>query len=259
MITLFSDNLVHQGTMTATTENASFPLSNIKDPRRTKVFRSTANTVDIIFDFIENSGIDSILLCDNYKNGFGFTSASYVFAMSSSFSTPLASGTIDFDANSGVTYKDLGSVVNARFMKLTLTSTLPYCELSKIFVGKKITLNGGNSTAQNRSINFGWTYKNKDLSLIKDNRYGQRFGDKIARQRQFNTSFANLTKDHVAQLASISDVKGIVEPFWVHIGSPDMTATLNRYTGMVFLADIPQESNGNFNKFNMPFNLEEAM
>lgn len=259
MITFYADNLVDQATITPSTENLLFPRSNIVDPRRTKVFRSIGNTCNIIFDFQETSEIDSIFMVDNYKNGFGFISATLELNATSDFSSPAFTQVLTFDQLTGIGLTELASIQSYRFARLILVSTAGYCELSKIFIGKKLLLNEGDINKSARSISFGWTFKNKDLSQMKENRYGQKFGDKIARQKTFSFSFANLNKNHITQIDSITDDKGIVKPFFVKIGCPDMTNSVDRYSGMVFLNDIPQETNSGFNRFRLPMSLEEAM
>jgi len=44
----FNLNLVDSATLTPSTENLNFPASNLTDPRRSKVFRSTTKSDNIV-------------------------------------------------------------------------------------------------------------------------------------------------------------------------------------------------------------------
>ena len=57
-----------------------------------------------------------------------------------------------------------------RNWRIVLTSTLGYCELAHIFIGKAttITTNG---------VSFGYSYKNNDLKKVSTTRYGQEYID----------------------------------------------------------------------------------
>lgn len=251
MIDFYVTNLVNQSNFTASTNNLLFPVSNLKDHRRTKVFRSTTNTDSVILDFGETSEIDSVFLVDNQMSGFGISTFGFAFNGTSDFSSPAFSDTLTFSSEFGLGVKHI-TTQNYRFMKVSLTSSLGYCELSKFFVGKRLDLDG-------KSINFGWSFRDNDLSTTRKNRYGQRFTDRVARQRTFNIAFTNLNKDQLEEIMKINDQKSTNLPFYVSIGCADMTNELERFQGMVFLDSIPTVTNGTFGRYNLGMSLEEAM
>lgn len=245
----FSGNLVDQATFTPSTENLNFPALNLKDPRRSKVFRTTTNTSTLILDFQETSQIDSIFIVDNPRNGFGISTLSFNLNATSNFASPAYTDSLTFSTVHGLGYK-IFTQQNYRFARLNLASSLGYCELSKVFLGKHIDLG--------RGPNFNWSYQNKDLSTTKENRYGQKFIDVISRQKVLNISLTLLNKDQLDQVFAIYDAKSTVKPFFVTIGDDTMTNDHRRYSGMVYLNTIPTITNTSFGRYSVSLSMEEA-
>jgi hypothetical protein len=252
MISFYSSNLVDQSSISASTENALFPFSNLQDPRRTKVFRSTTNADSIVFDFGETSEVNSVLLVDSPRDGFGVITATLELNGTDSWGAPAYSTSITLNAVHGLGFKEF-TTQNYRFARIVLTSTLGYCELAKIFIGKEITF------TNNMGIDLGWTYQDKELSTVKENRYGQKFVDVIARQKQFAFSIRSMDKTELDQMLEIYDEKGSTKPFFVRIGDNSMINDSDRFSGMVYLTAIPQITNKSFGLYDMSMNLEEAM
>lgn len=248
---IYSDNLVNQSTITASSVNLLYPVSNIKDSRRSKVFRSTSNSDSIVFDFNETSEVDTVFLISDKRNGFGFSTVTLEFNATNSWGSPAATETVTFSTEFGVGFKEFTAVHSYRFCRMVLTSTLGYCEVSNIFLGKKDNIE--------RSINFGWTYKDEELSTKKNNRYGQIFTDIISRQKTIGCAINYLNKDQLDQFFKVYDSCGETKPFFVKIGCEEMTNDFRRFSGMVFFTDIPTVSNGSFNKYNLSMTLREAM
>lgn len=251
-IRFYSTNLVDQATITTSTENSLFPKSNLLDPRRTKVFRSTTNSDEVVFDFQESSEIDSCFIVDNPFDGFGVSSLTLEMNGTNSWGSPAASEALTFDTVFGMGINDFTTLHSYRFARLVASSSLSYCEISKLFIGKKIELING------KSVNYGWNYVLKDNSRTTENRYGQRFTDVINRQKQINISFSNLSKDQLDQIFEIYDDKGTSKPFYVRIGCDNMINNVERFSGMVYLSSVPQITNRFFNNYGLSMVLEEA-
>jgi hypothetical protein len=220
MIKFWANNLVDQATLTASTENAQFPVENIQDPRRTKVFRSTSNSDNIVLDFGETSEFDSVLIVENPLNGFGISTITIQANTTNSWSSPPFSQAVTFSSEHGVGIAEF-STQQYRFARIVMTSTLGYCELPNIFIGMAIQ--------PSRGVNLGWTYKDEDLSITKKNRYGQKFSDIIARQRIFSGVINNLDKDDMDDIFEIYDAKGEVNPFFVQIGCDETINDIRRF------------------------------
>lgn len=246
---IYSDNLIYQSIITVSSENALFPVSNILDPRTSKVYRSTLPSANIIFDFGETSEIDSFFIVGDKRNGLGVHTITLEFNHANEWSNPPETQAITIDAafNAGVTEFTKKSY---RFCRMVMTSTLSYVEIANIFIGKKLDIG--------RSINFNWSIKENELSQKQTNRYGQIFSDIIGRQRQINASMSFLDKDQLDKINSVIDYYGETKPFFIKIGCDNMVNNFLRFSGMFYFSDIPQVSNPYFNKYNMSFSFIEA-
>jgi hypothetical protein len=246
----FSGNLVDQATFTPSTENLNFPASNLLDARRSKVFRSTSGTSTLILDFQETSEIDSVFIVDNPRNGFGISTISFDLNATSNFTSPAYSDSFTFSTIHGLGYK-IFTQQDYRFARLNLTSALGYCELSKIFMGKHIDLGRGPS--------FNWSYQNKDISTVRENRYGQKFIDIIGRQKVLNISLNLLNKEQLDQVFEIYDDKGTTKPLFITIGDDTMVNDHRRFSGMVYINSVPTITNTSFGRYSLSLSFEEAM
>jgi hypothetical protein len=251
MITFYVDNLLDKAILTPSSTDAQFPVDNLKDHRRTKVFRTDNFSDTLLIDFQETSQVDSFIIMDNWQDGFGVSSLTLQINPVNNFLSPLFSQAMTYSIKHGIGVNEF-TQTSGRFARLVMNSTLDYCELSKVFIGKKLKI--GND----RSINFGWTYQDADLSSKTANRYGQFFFDKNTRQKQFNISFTLLTKDAMDDIFLIYDKMGETKPFYVSIGCDNMNNEKERFQGMVFMNSIPTITNTNFNRYSLSMSLIEA-
>lgn len=249
-IEFYSGNLIDQSTITASTENALFPVENIVDNRRSKVYRSTSNSDSVVFDFMETSEVDTAFIVADKRSGFGISTIDIEFNGTDTWTSPAATESLLFSDKFGVGFSEFTSTHSYRFARAVLTSSLGYCEVSKLFLGKKLNIG--------RGINFNWTYSDKELSVQKKNRYGQIFSDVISRQRVISASMQYLDKDQLDKLFELYDSKGETKPFFVKIGCPEMINDNRRFSGMVYFDNIPTITNVFFNRYNVSFTLVEA-
>ncbi|GAG13013.1 unnamed protein product, partial [marine sediment metagenome] len=244
----------------AVSENAQFPIANIKDKRTTKVSRSltTVLTNEYVFDLKTASNVDSILLAPDSIRGFAALSGTVTIKANSidgawgaaPFTTTI---TIDADVqNFKFAFKTF-PVENYRYWQISVENTQDYVELSKIFIGEAVTLADNN-------IDFGWTNESRDLSTFRRNRYGQRFTDSRNKQKFFRKLGFNLmTPEEMETIVDAFDEVGESEPLWCLID--DEATVVNqaeRFAGYFYLAKIPTTENGNVDSFNLSFSLEEA-
>lgn len=247
---LYGTNLVDTATSTASTINAQFPLANLLDFRRSKVFRSTSNTSNVVFDFGSAKTVNGIFILADKRNGFGGQTMTVEFNSSDSWGSPAYSIAIPLSESlklGNVSFPD----ISYRYARVVITSSLGYGELSKIFIGQKIALTS--------TINFGWSYKNEDTSIKSKNRYGQIFTDLISRQKTLSFMFKNITKDDLDLINLMLDDKGENKPFYITIGNDLMAVDYRRFSGGVVIDDIPTVTNSSFNRFNLSMVTKELM
>lgn len=252
MIKLFANNLVEQSVISTSSENLLFPKSNLKHPHRTKVFRSLTNSSSVIFDFQETSEIDSILVVPNKMTGFGFSTLTLELNATSNFTSPAFSISVPINLIHGLAKVFFG-IQEFRFAKLVMTSSLGFCELSKVFIGKSIEFTDGTG------IDFGWKYQDDDNSIVKKNRYGQKFTDLLPRQKNESFAFKTLNQDEMDQIFELYDTKGITKPFFMYLGTEDMINDPDRFSGMFYLRSMPEIINKSHALYDIGMTVEEAM
>lgn len=252
MIKFYATNLVDQAVLSASTENLLFPKSNIQHMFRTKVFRSTTNSDSVTFDLGETSQIDSVIVVPHTRDGFGFNAASLKLNGTSNFASPAFTQALTLNHTHGFGYAEF-TEKEYRFANIAMTSTSGFCELANIFLGKKIEFESGTG------VDFGWTYQDDELSIVKRNAYGQRFTDVKTRQRKFGWSLKSLNKDELDQVFELYDLCGETKPFFFRLGDDTMINDPDRFAGMFFLSSVPVITNKAFNLYDLSMSVEEAM
>jgi len=243
-------------TITASTENAFFPASNLQDTRSTKVFRSTAGSATVVFDMQAAVEIDTFACVPHFVNGFGFNGSLTLEANATNtwgapaFSVTITDGT-DIDRTFNTAYKEFSASQTYRYWRLSATGT-SYVELSRVYLGLRNTIN-------DRSISYNWRYKLEDNSKITKNIYGQRFADEINRQREFSFDFKNLDKTAVDDWFLLYDYNGLTKPFFMRIGCTGIINDLDRFNGEVYLDSIPEIVNSFYARYDLSVKTSEAL
>lgn len=250
----YAYNLVDQDTtvITPTEEVALFPISNLKDIRRTKVYRSSTNTVTIVFDFINPQPVDSILLADNPLTGFNFNTPVTVQANATDeWSSPAIDTTLtNKDDEHGIAYLELTSPENYRFWRLSFNST-SYVELSTLFIGKRIEFTDS-------GIEFGWSYQDRPNVTKTENRYKQAFFDEINEQKIISATMRYLNKDEIDQVFEMYDYNGVTKPLFVRIDC-DILNNRNRFSGYMRFINKEPIVNSAPSLYDFTFRLEEQL
>lgn len=249
-VKFYNVNLIEQSTLTPSTENALFPANNLKDYRRSKVYRSTLNSDNIVIDFQESSEVNAIFIVGSKRDGLGVSTVTVEFNATANFSSPAYSISVPMTEQFGIGYVSF-TTIEYRFARIVMTSTLGFCELSKVFIGKEMGLTKG--------MSFGWTFKDEELSTKTFNRYGQIFADIIARQKTIGLALKLLDKDDLELLHVMFDRVGEIKPFYLAIGNANMAVDYRRYCGPVILEDVPTITNGSFNRYNLSMTVKELM
>lgn len=253
MIQFLVNNLVDTAVVSASTENAQFPVSNIKDDRRTKCYRSTSNSDNLVFDFGSPEPVDFIMIADNWQNGLGFVTATLEANGTNEWASPAFSTSIDLDTTYMIALKSFASQ-EYRFWRLVLTSTTGYCEVANLFIGSAtaLTTNG---------VNYNWSYSQRSLDSKSVNRYGQAFFDKVGRQKELtDLSFTIMNKDEIDVIHELDDQQALNKAFFVYFPLDDdnLVTNDNRYNGMYRLAEVPAFENTTAGYFNVSLSLEEC-
>ena len=234
-----ANNLVDTASISASSVNSQFPVSNIQHDFRTKVYRSTSNNDSIVFDLGSIEDVDHVAICDNWQDGFGVTSVTIEANGTDSWGAPAFSTSMTLDNTFGVSIKALSSTQSYRFWRLVLTSTLGYCEISHVFIGlaSSISTNG---------VSYGWNYRNQDLKIVGVSRYGQEYIDDITTRKELNNmSFKVMNTAEIDKIFEVYDNRRTVKPFYVKVGDDTNSIISNedRFNGLYKLVSSPTVTN----------------
>lgn len=246
----FALNQVYSANITSSSENALFPLKNIKDPRRTKTFRTTASSGWVTFDFGEAVSINALLMADNNKLGFNINSVIFKVNNSDSWGSPMFSGSVSVDSNFGFAHCLLPSTLMARYARIEFSSLDDYCELSKVFIGAKAEIQ--------TDVTYPIDYQQNSLSRIAKNRYGQRFIDEVVTQKTLGLNFSYMSKDEMDAVFECLDYCSVTKPIWVMFDTLEITNDNDRINGYYYLMDDPKMQYVAGNYWNLAFSLEEG-
>jgi hypothetical protein len=247
----YAFNQVDLAVITPSSQSAQFPVSNIKDPRRTKVFRSTVGgVVTLVFDFQEPVNIDAVLLADPKIRQFNFTTASIQLNNTNSWVTPPVDEALTINQDKGLAKFTWSTPQVYRYARLELTGAGDYVELSKVFIGEQTSILG-------RCFTYPLNYRPNNLAVISRNIYGQKFIDERVTQKAFSGSVGSMDKDEVDVLFEVLDYCSITRPLWLLLDIEALNDT-DRISGMYFLQDEPSLSLVAGNFWNSPLSFEEA-
>lgn len=248
----YVNNLVKTATITPSEVNAQFPASNLIDDRRTKVYRSTTASCNIVFDFGATKSINSIAIVDSGISNFGFTTATIQLNSTDSWTSPAVSQSLTIDTEAGWVNYNWASLQNYRYARLVLTNATAPIELSKLFIGQATYLE---SICFSYPLNF--RYNNR--SIATQNRYGQKFFDEINTQKEVKGTIPSMNKTELDTLLGMIDYASFTSPIWLNFDATNMMVDANRISGYYYLADDPELTLQAGNFWNVNLSLVEGM
>jgi hypothetical protein len=244
-------NQIKKANLYPSTENNLFPVENIKDDRRTKVFRTTEDSGDLVFDFGEAIEIDSFVIVDAKHREFNLSSLVFEVNNSNAWGSPQFSGVVSIDYEYGFAKIDIASPVSARYARIVFESNDEFCEIGKVFIGKR--------TEFSLDPTYPIASGSNNLSRISRNRLGQKFIDEIATQRQLSIDYQTMRKDEVEDLFLFYDYCSTTVPFFLSIDCENIAENSNRLSGYYYLSSLGDFEFVVGNYWNASFDLEEAM
>lgn len=255
-VKFFHFNLIRQETtvIIPDAEDAFFDADNLKSHFISKVFRTPegTTTAGVTFDFQTTEGVDSVL----YKagnEGIGFSGDLIIKAnpTNASWGSPAFQTTITPSQEF-----DLGMVSfteeNYRFWRVEASNPSgDYVELSKLFIGKHLSLEDSNS-----NIDFGWKWLYNDPSNKQTNRYSERFIDELPYLDGISASLKLLTKTELAKVMDMFLRNRTIEPVWFVTDEGEIFSDdKHRFATMGFFGRIPQPTNTNFGLYSLNFTI----
>jgi len=247
------NNLVESAVIDPSTENALFPVENIQDDRRTKVFRSTTNSDHVYLDFGAAEPIDSFVSVGHTVNGFGVSSISVELNNVATWTSgALATITVTIDNVNGVAFGSLVTAVNARYAKIIMTSTLGYCELGKVFIGEM-------SEIGTNDFSYPIKYQMNNLGSVQKNKLGQKFFDLQQSQKTISASIDAMTNTEVEVIHEMANSVSFDKPFFMRVEGAQIFSDSERVSGYYYLKDDPVFNDNQGGFWSVELAMEEGM
>jgi hypothetical protein len=250
-ITFCSDNKLVNADITieSGSEDAQFPLDNIKHTFTTKVFRSLTDEVTILIDLKTIAESDIICIKGSSVEGIGFNSCTV-----ESSATPIFSGaseSLEISSIHNFAFKQLSPTSN-RYWKLTFSGN-EYVEVSNIFIGKKIQIIDNN-------LSIGFSYARNTNNKVTKNSYGQKFIDTYNTVDTLSGEMKLVNNLEFDQLNAIHVQHGENTPLWFLLDPDDsMSITDSKfiYSGYFYMKDLVWKSVAP-SLYDVTISLEEA-
>lgn len=249
-------NLVQQDqtSIVASNEDAFYPAENLKHFHTTKTYRTQVGTLSsiVVFDFKTTETINTVMAVADATGGFGYNSVTIEANATNEWSSPAFISTLTLNHEFGLGHVEFANQ-NYRFWRLTFSGAGEYLEVSKIYIGKKTDM--GTNT-----LSYNWTIQDKDLSTEKVGRYGQKFIDRIIKNKVISGSYKALNKTELDILFDVFDEVGTHTPFFFLTDLDcGLVNDFERIGGYFYFNDMPKITNVNFGLFETSINLEEAI
>lgn len=245
------DNLIKSAVISSTSTNAQYPLSNLKDDRRTKTFRSLSNSTTITLDFLTARPVNVLAFVDDGSNGLGFTACTLQLNNVDVWTSPAVSVSVSVDGLNGFAYAYLDNLANYRYARLVLTGTAGYVELSKVFIGESFQLG-------DLSFNYPLNFAYNNNATVSKNRLGQKFIDEINSYRTIAGSITTMTKEEVQPLLELCKYASFTRPIWLIFPEGVITEDNDQLNGYYYLKDDPSFSYVAGNFWNTSLSFEEG-
>lgn len=254
---IFTPNLIDAAAVVQTkySEATAFPASNLRNPQRTKVWRSgtTAALEWTVFDLGSAQAVTACILL-NHTLLAGDSLIKIQGNASDSWGAPSFSQTLTWSA--GIIAATFASQ-SFRYWRLTYTKASAGVtrDLGRLFLGIYYTPTDPPDWA-------GHKRRADSLDLKARGPYGQTFGENRGEQRRPELEWSFIPHAQKIALAAMATALGTVVPFFIQV---DETATagdeLSEYQYVLF-RDKPQFDDAGFadeTKWDTRWNLEESL
>lgn len=225
------DNLIYDSTITADTENTSYPLTNLQNDTPSKIYKATQSSAVITIIPYDVSTINCLYLTNTNATNAVLTMYDYT-------DTLLDTQTVDIDRN-GASFTSVGSV---SYMILTLSGT------DTIYLGGIGT--GSNYTTPKPLNNILPLPLDNSTRNISDS--GVLFINRVAIRTKLVANFENLTRVIYDEMFGL----------WADLSHPVWVDVYENYTGIInpIFADMTMNATPIhvYKRDAMTFNFEEV-
>jgi len=205
------ENLVFEDTVTITSssEDAAFPVSNLKSQLRSKVWRTTDSASQwVLFDLKTTEDIDSFVVLFRANSSIKISSGANIRLQASAttdFSMPPVDIVLDIDSDNLTASHYFENAESYRYWRLyvdDVASAWGYIEVSNVVIS-------GSTVVSSVENGFSWEYVDRSKESRTD--YGQKYYDTFPIVRTMGVKFAVLDYPEVEELMNIFQRVGKTE------------------------------------------------
>lgn len=249
------DNYFDEATISLTTgtENAQFPLVNLKNDSPSVKFKGVGNTAVILVDLLTTRDIDYVAVAADPMESFLINSITFKTSTTTDFSLSTMY-TVDLSVEQTIGFKEIPEITH-RYVEITITGSGGFTELGKVFIGKAVRLQ------QNSLSISSFKYGYNDRSSTRENKFGQRFIDESNLTKILGGTIEFCTQDEQEELDNIFLSKGQAHPFWMIVDqdSEAMTDGNFKLTIYGYMQNEPSWSAAGGQLYNTSIDLRQAI
>ena len=245
-------------TFTASSEDSEFPVENLRDQLRSKVWRTTSVTSQsVIVDLQTSESVDSICVLFRANQPIRLTGGAIIRIegnASSNFTSPLFSQVMTLDNNAGLISAFFSTPETHRYWRLFIDDPgNPYggLEVSQLVIGGSEKFDG---------VSRGFKWQIVDPTITQRTRFGQQYSDIYPTRKKFPfeipvETFANAERlmNFYEQVGKSEAILVALDPEEIIYGEKDRFLLWGNFTSDFEAADIPSTF------FTMPFAVEEQL
>ena len=244
-------------TLTPSTADSEFPVSNLKDQLRSKVWRTTAVTdQSVIIDLQTSEEIDSIAVFFRANQPIRLTQGATIRIegnASLDFTSPLFSQVITLDTENLSISHFLTTPENHRYWRLFIDDPgNPYghIEIPIIVLGKSIQFDG---------VGIGFKWGLIDPSKSRRTRFGQKYSDVYPTRRTCSMEVPIETLANFESLVDFYESVGTTEAILFSLDPEELIFDKDRFLIWGTFEDNFDATHSAGNFFTMPFKVEEIL
>ncbi len=196
--------------VTASTEDTNFPASNLKNPLRSKRWRSTSDTTQsVVFDFVTTEEVNSVILLWPKEDGIRLTDSAVLKIQANAtnvWTAPSVDETLTIDNDYSMASHHFTTDKSYRYWRVTITDpTNPweYVELGQVWIGKSLDI----ENAQN-----GFKYSLLDRSITVSTKFGHKYVDEYPQTATLQFDYKNMDYEDIQILENAFRTNGNRKP-----------------------------------------------
>lgn len=197
-------------TITSSSSDPSFPVSNLKHPFRSKKWRSTGcSNENIVFDMRTSEDVDSVVVIWPKETGVRLTSAAVITIQANAtnvWTSPAVSEILTVSDSYELASHYFTTDKSYRFWRITIqdpTNTDGYVELGVVWIGKAMLLQDSEN---------GFKYNLVDKSKTVRTDYGHKYVDRLPKVASLTVNFKYLDYEDAQILETAFRTNGTYDP-----------------------------------------------